>query len=277
MQNLGSRLPFARDSVKDGGRERRRVERRHRTASNVAVRIELAQTQAELEAAYRLVHSRYASYGLQSQTAGDARFIPHCCLASTCTFIARVADTVIATVSLIVDGPLGLPMDQAYSSELDALRARGAVLAEASCLASRRRGDAAVLLGLYRMLYAVARYRKQVSDLCITVHPRQRAFYEKALLFSQIGPTRPYPACNGAPGIAMGLDVNRAETRHGKVHGSGMLGRAYLNRRDCSVLATRLLLPGGMQRMERYRYARAQPEWRGLPVELRRCIAQSYS
>jgi hypothetical protein len=262
------------DSVQ--GTARPRGERRLRPIASSAVRVDAAHTRAELEAAYRLVHSRYASYGLEKLANSEARFIPQCCMASTRTFVACIGETVIATVSLVVDDALGLPMDEVYGRELADLRERGGTIAEASCLATRRRGDFAVLMGLYRALYAEARYRAGVTELCITVHPSQRAFYERVLLFRPLGPVRAYQACNGAPGVALRLDLASAEKRYRRAHGSGLVSRFFLERIDYSVLAGSLRSPTTRQRMERYAYARSRPEWRRLGDHVRRSIDASY-
>jgi hypothetical protein len=49
----------------------------------------------------------------------------------------------------------------------------------------------------------------RVDDLCVTVHPRHFRFYER-LGFSRLGAVKEYAAVNGAPAVALRLDLRVA-------------------------------------------------------------------
>lgn len=248
----------------DGDRRRRKPE----------IQIRLAQSADELEAAYRLVQAQYARRGY-AKGGAEARFVTHCCIPSTHTLIATVNNVVVGTASLIVDSPLGLPLESTYPEQVCDLRAAGETLAEISCLATRRRGDTPVLLGLYRGIYALARHRDQVDRLCITVHPRQRRFYQRALLFDMLGPERDYAACNQAPAVALGLDLRTAEGRFRRMHGWGWLSRFFLGRGDLATLARGLDSPQASR--SRLTFAQRQPGWRQLDETVRTEILARYN
>src|SRR6476620_9563536 len=109
-------------------------------------------------------------------------------------------------MTLIADSPLGLPMDEIYTDELRRLRDRRGYLAEVSALAmdpEYQSSGVPLLLRLIRML---------VSDLCITVNPHHAAFYRKAFHFQDIGGLKQYGKVNGAPAVALRLDLGLARS-----------------------------------------------------------------
>ncbi len=133
------------------------------------------------------------------------------------TFVAKRGDSVVMTVTLVPDSPLGLPMDEIYGAEMDLLRHQRRVLAEASafagheCLGSQ---GMSCYLALARQLYFHAR-GAGVDDLCIAVNPRHSAFYERVLLFEDLGDTdpRPYPRVSNHPACGKRLNVRAFEER----------------------------------------------------------------
>lgn len=262
---LARRRPAPRPGLPPSGDRRRRKSH---------IDLDLAYTADQLEAAYALVQAQYMRRGY-AKPGGAIRFVSHCCIPTTHTLITSVRGTIVGTASVIMDGPLGLPLESTYPDEVRALRAAGDRLAEISCLATRRRGDARVLLGLYRGIYALAHYRCGIDRLCITVHPRQRAFYQRALLFDVIGPVRGYAACNDAPAVALGLDLRAAESRFRGAHGWGWLSRFFLGQRDLAGLAHSFQTEQGTD--ARLAFAQRQPNWDALDMDLRHRILRSYA
>lgn len=253
-----------------------RLERRRQRSAAGLVQVSLAHREAELQAAYELVYQRYLKEGYQAPTPGKLRFVAHCCLPSTYTFVARVRDQVIATLSLIADGELGLPLEQEYADEVAQLRAGANRLAEVSCLATRRFGDRAVFLRLMRTMYAFARHHLQMDACCIAVHPRQRRFYEKVLQFRVIGDEREYHACIKAPAIAMCLDLAGCEERMASRHGDGMVGRFFLGEQDYRRAAVELASVARDAVRARYAFSRRQLSRHAVSREDREGIIRAF-
>lgn len=257
-------------------------ERRCKRASAGLISIGMAQTEAQIHAAYQLVYQRYLKEGYQSPTPGKLRFVAHCLLPSTYTFVAEVNGRVIATLSLVADSSLGLPLEKEYRREIAALRAEGSVLAEVSCLATRRMGDRPVLMRLVRTMYAVARYTLGITDCCIAVHPRQRRFYERALLFETIGGEKTYSACGKAPAVAMRLDLHNSESRMAEVHCRGMVGRFFLEEIDYARMAAEVsqcmdnavLARHAFTKQQLLRLAISAEEQRHLNVAYAKCFTR---
>jgi hypothetical protein len=230
-----------------------RRERRNRNHGSIMTRVTLASSEADLLAAYELVYLRYLKEGYQAPMPGKLRFIAHCCLPSSHTFVAKIQGQVVATLSLIVDRELGLPLEKEYAEEVAGLRRQGELLAEVSCLATRRFGDRGVLMRLMRAMYAFARYHLGITACCIAVHPSQRRFYERVLMFEAIGQQREYEACGQAPAIAMRMALTDCEQRMARLHADGLVGRFFSG--DCDYARMAAELAGSEPDALRARYA----------------------
>lgn len=138
--------------------------------------VRLAHTAAELTAAYRLVHDQYVKRGYQATNPKGVHFTPHFALPTSHTFIAFIGTAVAGTITMTIDGALGLPMEQQYPDEIRALRKPGHRLAELSCLVTRRSTDLPVLLCLFHAAYAYALRQQGVTDFCIAVTTEHQRF-----------------------------------------------------------------------------------------------------
>src|SRR5262245_15291207 len=89
-----------------------------------------------LDQAFRLQHDQYVARGYMDPHPSGWRLSLYNALPKTRVFVARTRDgEVVATMTLIADSPLGLPMDEIYADELRRLRDDGRDLAEVSGLA----------------------------------------------------------------------------------------------------------------------------------------------
>lgn len=177
-------------------------------SENDPVTVKQAETREELEAAYRLVHQSYVDAGYMDPHPSGLRVRAFEALPQTATFIAIENGEVIGTISLIVDSPLGLPMEESYSEELNALRAQGRRIAEVSSLAvskgSRNLGIF-VRLCKYMTLFAI---HIGVEDLCIGISPEHAPFFKEVYLFETMGEVRSYSSTKEDPVVALRLDLN---------------------------------------------------------------------
>jgi hypothetical protein len=238
---------------------------------------ELATSVNDLDAAYRLVYQRYLREGYQEPTPGKLRFIAHCCLPESYTFVARMDGEIIATLSLIKDRELGLPLEKDYQEEIRTLRYQGRELSEVSCLATREGVSQSVVLQLIRTMYSYARYRVGVTDWVIAVNPKQRRFYTQGLLFESIGEERTYSACEGAPAIALITDITDWEERMAQVHGDGLLGRFFGRQAKLAPITRAFGLPGTRELDQRLEFAEQQMNKHGTDAAVKACIRATYA
>jgi hypothetical protein len=122
-----------------------------------------------------------------------------------------------ATITLVFDSEDGLPCDEIYGAELDALRAKGRRLVEVTRLAidEEYRNSKTLLIRLFNFVYIFARRVKGFDDFVIEVNPRHVTYYRRLLIFEQAGPERPCPRVQGAPAVLMRheLSVSEREVR----------------------------------------------------------------
>ena len=178
-----------------------------------SINVALAVTEAELDAASRLVHDCYRRRGYVKPTPDGRHANPYLTQPSTAVFIARAEDAVVATVSLIADSAHRLPCDALWGAELAELRAGHRRLAEVSALAVSNAWRGAGLLVLRALVRAVGVYGRELAGfdtLCIAVHPRHASFYESLLGFQRFGAPRRYEAVN-THAVGLRLDLGRLD------------------------------------------------------------------
>jgi len=180
----------------------------------VDISIRVAATRAQRTGAFRLAYHAYLRAGLCSPNRAEMRITPYQLLPATDVIVAELDGQVVSTLSLVRDGELGLPLEAIYRREVDERRRSGIRMAEASCLADRRR-DEARFFGLFcelcRVMVQMAD-REGIQQLLIAVHPRHARMYCRAMGFTQIGDDRGYPAVNGHPAVALCLDFEYIKT-----------------------------------------------------------------
>jgi GNAT superfamily N-acetyltransferase len=170
----------------------------------------LASDRHTLDQALRLQHDQYVAQGYMDSHASGWRLSVHYALPSTRVFVARDKDRVVATVAVIVDSPLGLPMAEIYDEELRGFHGLRRKLAEVSGLAVHpdyQKSGLAILLRLIRMVLLYSIQIADLSDLCIAVNPHHAAFYRKGFYFESIGGLKQYGKVNGAPALALQLNL----------------------------------------------------------------------
>lgn len=173
--------------------------------------------------AIALAHRVYAASGYVSAdtapeaTAWDER-------PETFTLLAQdAAGRDVGTLSLVFDGPAGLPCDELYAGELAPLRAQGRQLVEVTRLAigKAHASSKLLLVRLFNFIYIHARRMRGYDDFVIEVNPRHVTYYIRLLMFQALGPGRPCPRVNGAPAVLLRLPLETAEAAVRRVGGSG--------------------------------------------------------
>lgn len=175
-----------------------------------ACRVRFAQRRDELQRAFRLVYQVYRDRGYLAGNETGIRYHPLLGLSDSRTIIAMSpADRLLGTVSLIFDGDNGVPIESAFSAELNGLRDAGRRIAEAVSMAvqgCRKVRSRSVYFALTRFLIQYARFR-EIDDLVIAVHPNHARFYCKLLGFEPLGSCRAYDAVRGHPAVACRLSL----------------------------------------------------------------------
>jgi hypothetical protein len=149
-----------------------------------------AASRDEFEQAFALVYQNYLRRGYVSPSSSQIRLSKFNIVPETATFVGVLNGQVIATVSLVPDSMLGLPMDDIYADRLRPLRDTGRRLTEVTMLADRRleiNRTLPMLLSLMKLVFDYARTQLMADDICITINPRHEAFYRRYMLFMDLG------------------------------------------------------------------------------------------
>jgi len=183
----------------------------------------VAKTKNDLEQAFSLVYKEYAARGyIPRHYKSKMRLSLHNALPSTTTFVAKRGRRVLASVTLIPDSPIGLPMDKLYKKKLDLLRKRKRRIAECSQLSIDSsmfpRGWFSMFnfnkfIFLFKLFKLIIDYGMQVeklTDYCIAVNPKHQYLY-KFIGFEELGGLKYYGTVNMAPAIAKRLDLTTFE------------------------------------------------------------------
>jgi hypothetical protein len=179
------------------------------------VQFKFVTDKSEFMDAIRILHSAYVEKSYMSPDPLKIRLTPYHLMPSTLMAIAKIDGKVVATMSLVRDNPIGLPMEKIF--DLTSLRARGEVLCEFSALAIspeyRGRGGS-LLHSFFRFFYRYVKTWCGVDYFVVAVNPAMADLYEAFYLFQSCGsmvPCDSYQFVNGAPAIPLFLPLNNFE------------------------------------------------------------------
>lgn len=110
---------------------------------------------------------------------------------STITLIVRnnILNKIVATLTIVLDTELGLPMKESYPRQIENLRAKKKRCAEIISLGFDKSalGSCEILVQLFKFSYLITRNIYHATDFLIMIKPRHASFYEKKLCFEKIG------------------------------------------------------------------------------------------
>lgn len=177
------------------------------------VQLRVAASAEDYFGAARLVHdARVARRFVHPHPSGIA-VDKFSVLPSTWTFVAKQGARVVGTMSLLLDSPFKLLIDDCFGAELDALRARGLRLGEFSALACEP-----AFLGsglswcLYRIAFDAAR-RLGIDRVAGRVKPEAAHIYRDLLQIDLFPALRRDPQVRGGPMAGFAIVVPECEQR----------------------------------------------------------------
>jgi hypothetical protein len=191
------------------------------------------QSLDEYKQAMHLVYREYCDAGLILPQPSEVRASPFHLVPSTRVFVALTPapQRVAATLTLIEDSPMGLPMDKVYHEELNNLRLSDHRLVEFSMFAADKditqvemgftiRQRQILLYHVFRSLFDYLRVETQATTQVECHHPAHDAFYAK-LNGRGMGNMRFHAGVKGNPALA----------RYFPFHELGQLDSSYAFKR----------------------------------------------
>lgn len=173
---------------------------------------QLATSKEDLEAAYTLLHKAYVDAGYAQKNESGIRCTVYHAMPHAQVLVVKYKSRVVATVTLIKDGPMGLPSDKEYIEQNAKYRERGLNICEVSALAIDPVFRSGYLtLHLIKYLW---HYTENILDcnlMCCVINPKALDFYRAYLNFEKEGPEISYNFVDGAAGvyITRNLTVHR--------------------------------------------------------------------
>ncbi len=170
----------------------------------------VARTHREVVDCWRLVHECYTESGLINPNPFNLHTSLQAVSPDTVTIYGKTHSRIDATLTVISDGPQGLPLDKVYKATLDQLRNHGHKLVEVGLLADARVEISKSLDQSFgTMRYAVCAAVEAGADIVIGVHPRHAGFYTRMVGMDVIGQLSQHPTVNNRPVVLMKLDISR--------------------------------------------------------------------
>lgn len=159
-----------------------------------------------------LIEKRYAWRGYNGAATLDQ-------LPNRMTMNAELFGRIYATLTVNIDSPAGLSVDETYPDEVAAFRGRGARICEFGKFAVEPTVRSKRLLGtLFQLLYIYAHRVQGCTDVLIEINPRHRFFYERYLEFSQIAAEKNCERV-GAPALLMHISAEHVRRRIAELAG----------------------------------------------------------
>ena len=186
-----------------------------RGAGDSALHITIARSAEQREAVRDLVRKRYAwrGYRVEALTAvqtPEQDFGPQ-----EVTFLVASRTSPVGTLTLGLDGPLGLRAEEEYGDVIAQFRASGKKVCELTRLAlSEAVNSKGVLALLFSLAHAVGRTTHGVTDVFIEVNPRHVDFYMRVLGFVVAAGEKLCERVR-APSVLLRLEIEALEERLG--------------------------------------------------------------
>lgn len=205
-------------------------------------KVRLATTEDRRKSASLLIEKMYSWRGYDTDALSrDPNKI---------TLVAYQDDTVVGTLTLGLDAPGGLVVDQLYKREADQLRAQKRKPCDITRLAvDQEIKSKSVLAALFHLSFIYGRNIHQATDFLIEVNPRHVLFYQRMLGFEPFGEEKTCPRVN-APAVLLRLDLAHADeqiVRYGGTAGAASGVKSiypYFFSRDDELGITQRLLRG---------------------------------
>jgi len=179
------------------------------------LRVAVASSREELDAAHGLVYRRYRwrGYAIDLPTPDLQRHNEDVSSRREITIIAAAADGVtIGTCTLGFDGPDGLRADASYGDIICKARDEGRRVGEITRLAVDSADSKVVLASLFNLAYVAGKSVGDVTDVFIEVNPRHVLFYTRMLGFTAACGER---ICEraGAPSVLLHVEMEALAAR----------------------------------------------------------------
>ncbi len=170
-------------------------------------RIRIAREVSEYEDAFHLLHIAYVYQGIEDVRCDKMRITPQHVLPEATVFVAYENDQCVGTMTVTLDSPAGLPLENDYPGELDDLRKQGARFVEYGSLAVVRRcwhSGVTVLLNMAACYWSINMLG--ATDIVMGINPKAAPLYRAMYNFQRLGSPKQHSKLT-APVLAMRTNI----------------------------------------------------------------------
>jgi hypothetical protein len=176
----------------------------------------VAKTYREVEEAEQLVFRQYSARGFKFSEPGSVRHPARAVARRESVIIARMGGRAVGTMTVGIDSPNGLLVDEANREHVDPLRAGGLRLGEVVRFALEKDVDSQrVLAALFNAAHGIMEANR-LHYVFIEVNPRHVAFYRRAFCFRVVGEEKCCPRV-GAPSVLLRMRVEDFSSKIGQL------------------------------------------------------------
>jgi len=182
----------------------------------------VATTDQEHVQLREILYQSYRGKGYIEENKSKSYSPPHLDEPSTLSFVGKINNQVVITMSLTCDSPAGLPIDELYKTEVNRFRETERCIAEVGSFASSqevRTGRQLLPFMMNKIMFLHAESYFGVDDLLITVNPAHEAIYRHLLRFKRIGQNKAYSKVNGHIAVPLTLDLCQSEGWYRDIYG----------------------------------------------------------
>ena len=181
-----------------------------------AIDLSVAKSYRECEEAQELVYRQYSSRGYNVTEPGSQPRPARADARRESVIIARIGGRVIGTMTVGIDSPNGLLVDEINREEVDPLRRQGLRLGEVVRFALDDEVDSRrVLAALFNAALGIMEANR-LHHVFIEVNPRHVGFYRRAFCFKVVGKEKCCPRV-GAPSVLLRMRVAEFTSKIGQL------------------------------------------------------------
>ncbi|MBI1370215.1 MAG: hypothetical protein GC162_16385 [Planctomycetes bacterium] len=201
-------LHGARTMTVSRTRVTRTVDPRRTDATGVGLRYGVCTTLEQVVAAWELVYRCYLRAGMITSNHAGVHTLRRLVAPRTVVINGAIDRLTVSTLTACLDDPAGLPADELFADEVNALRRAGRVPFELGLFADRRERlfrsiDAMLELSRFAVYFGLS---SGATDALMTSSPEQVTVLNHLFGFEPIGSARPDPRLNGRPVVLVRLD-----------------------------------------------------------------------
>ena len=191
----------------------------------------------EMKDAFGLVYRTYLESGLQKIDKSSMRMDISNLLPSSYLVIVQRNGKICGTLTLVNETEGRLPIEELYSEEIGRIRETGSIICEFSALAVdttlSNEYRVGILMSLFRKALILGNDLLKCTDLCIMIHPRHTAYYQRKFYFEKIGKLLPLEKVNGALAVPLRLNLKIARK---KIHENDLQMYQYFYETDHQII-----------------------------------------